>query len=259
MSRTLGEQDVTPEHPDRLLRALAPALYFALGVAGIALVPAAPRTPALVDVPAGIVVWGALETLTVIAVFLHGWSQNSFFALLGAYRFVATGLSVMLVSMFVLIAAALPAGSLNVTDIVDSQRALWNVMRQPLGLPLFLLLGLAITLRGPLDHADSDELAGGTSVEDSGATRLAWQTARGTMAVAFSVMAATVFLGGPLGPWLPGPVWLGAKTLALLAVLLLAGAVLARPEPSRALSALWLIVLPLGFAHLAVTGLVTLL
>ena len=75
----------------------------------------------------------------------------------------------MLVSMFVLIAAALPAQSLALSAIVASQRELWNVVRQPLGLPLFLLVGLSLTLRGPFDYADSADLAGGTSAETSGA------------------------------------------------------------------------------------------
>src|SRR3546814_10002511 len=53
----------------------------------------------------------------------------------------------MLLSMFVLIAAALPAESLAVSAIGDSQASVWNVVRQPPGLLLFLLLGLSLTLR----------------------------------------------------------------------------------------------------------------
>ena len=33
-----------------------------------------------------------------------------------------------------------------------------------------------------------------------------------------SAMAAAVFLGGPLGPWLPGPVWLWLKTALVMAL-----------------------------------------
>src|SRR3546814_7536779 len=82
----------------------------------------------------------------------------------------------MLISMFVLIAAALPAESLAVSAIVESQASVWNVVRQPPGLLLFLMLGLSLTLRGPFDYADASDLAGGTSAEDSGPARAAWRS-----------------------------------------------------------------------------------
>ncbi len=252
----LRQQRITTEHPDPLTWRLAPALYFALAATGLALVPFA-GDRAIVEVEAGIVVWGAVEALTIIAVFLHGWSSNSLLPLIGAYRFVAIGLSILLVSMFVLIAAALPAASLDLGAIVDSQREVWNVLRQPLGLPLFLLLGLAISLRGPLDYADSADLAGGTSAEDTGTLRLGWQLARAAMLVAFAGIASTVFLGGPLGPVLPGPVWLFLKMSLLLVVLIAAGHLLARPDPSRMLTLIWVVLLPLSFLDLVLAGLVS--
>ena len=250
----IRRQSISTERPDLAAWRLAPALYFGLAAAGLALVPVAVgRAP--VDVEAGIVVWGAVESLTVIAVFLHGWSSNALLPLMGAYRFVAIGLSIMLVSMFVLIGAALPAGSLRLTAIVESQRELWNLVRQPLGLPLFLLLGLAITLRGPLDYADAPDLAGGTSAEDNAQLRLAWQLARAAMLVAFAAMAATVFLGGPLGPVLPGPVWLALKAGLVAAVLVVLGHLLARPDASRMMTFIWVVLLPLSFLDLAIAGL----
>ena len=105
------------EHPDALNWALGPVLYLALAAAGLALVPLS-ASGAIAELPAGIVLWGAVESLTVIAVFLHGWSANSPLPQIGAYRYVAIGLPVMLVSMFVLIAVALPARSLSVAQIV---------------------------------------------------------------------------------------------------------------------------------------------
>jgi NADH-quinone oxidoreductase subunit H len=245
------------EHPDRLLWALGPALYLALAGAGLALVPLGPDG-ALAQLPTGIVVWGAVESLTVVAVFMHGWAANSPVAQMGGYRYVATGLSVILVSMFVLIAAALPAQSLSIAAIVDSQRTVWNVVRQPLGLPLFLLLGLSLGLRGPMDYADSSDLAGGTSAERSGPALAVWQAARLSMAVAFAAMSAAVFLGGPLGPWLPGVLWMALKTAAVLVLLVAAGRLVARPTAPRMMGLLWKVLLPLSFAHLLAAGVVAL-
>lgn len=253
----LLQQQSRTERPDTAGWILAPAIYLALAGAGLSLVPPAAGRAA-VDVEAGIVLWGAIEALTVVAVFLHGWSANSLLPLIGGYRYVATGLMAMLVSMFVLIAAALPAGSLNVGDIVASQEGVWNVVRQPLGLPLFLLLGLSVSLRGPFNYADSADLAGGTEAEASGAARLGWRLARNAMLVSFAAMAASVFLGGYRGPFLPGPAWLLIKTLLVLAVLAAAGRWLVRITPSRMLTLAWVVLLPLAFLHLLFSGIVAL-
>lgn len=249
----LSRQQITTEAPDRLNWVLAPAWYIALAAVGLSVVPF-DEGVALVELKTSVVLWGAVESLTVVVVFLHGWSPNAPLPLIGAYRYVAIGLPIMLLSMFVLIAAALPAESLDVMAIVESQRELWNVLRQPLGLPLFLLLGLSLTLRGPFDYADSADLAGGTSVEDSGAALAGWQLARLFMLVSFSAMAATAFLGGYLGPVLPGPVWLALKTLVILAILVALTHLLARMPTPRMLGLLWKVLLPIAFVGLLQAG-----
>jgi len=250
----LLQQQSETERPDRLNATLAPALYLGLAGVGLAVVPFA-EGGAVSDTDVGIVWWGAIEALTIVAVFLHGWSANSLLPLLGAYRYVAIALPVMLLSMFVLIAVALPAQSLSVSAIVESQRASWNVVRQPLGLPLFLLLGLSLTLRGPFDYGDSSDLAGGTRSEISGASRLAWQLARLAMLVSFAAIASACFLGGYLGPLLPAPLWMLLKTAVLLVVLTGASHRFARFPPARMLGAVWLVLMPLAFVDLAIAGL----
>ncbi len=245
---------IRTEHPDRLNWALAPLLYLTLAAAGLAVVPLS-AGGAIADLPAGIVWWGVVESMTVVAVFLHGYAANSALPQMAAYRYVAIGLPVMLASMFVLIAAALPARSLAVGAIVASQAELWNLVRQPLGLPLFLLLGLSLSLRGPFNQGDSADLAGGTEAERSGAARALWRGARLAMAVSFSAMASAVFLGGPLGPWLPGALWMALKTAFVLMLLVAATHGIARMPPSRLLTLLWTVLLPLSFAGLVGAGL----
>ena len=78
------------------------------------------------------------------------------------------------------------------------------------------------------------------------------------MLMVFSAMAAAGFLGGPLGPWLPGPVWLWLKTGAVMALTVLLGHGVARTTPSRILGLLWTVALPLSFVHLALAGVLAL-
>lgn len=249
----LSQQSVITEHPDRLNLRLAPALYFALAALGLAVVPwSADFIPA--DLVTGMVLWGAVEVLATVVIFLCGWSANAHLPLLGAYRYVSLGLSYMLVSMFVLIGVALPAESLQLSAVVESQREIWNVLRQPMGLPLFLIVGLGLTFWGPLDFASSPDLDRGISADQSGASRLVWQLARYAMLVAFSFMAATVFLGGWLGPWLPGPLWLVLKATLVLLILLWMGHNLPVMTPDKFISVAWLLLLPLSFVDLIWAG-----
>lgn len=249
-----GQQVVATERPDTATWVLAPAAYLGLAALTLAVVPLSPGV-AVADVRTGIVVFGAGEALAIVAVFLHGWSPNSPFPLLSGYRFVGVALSYELLSMFVLIAAAIPARSLSIGAIVESQAELWNVIRQPLGLPLWLVVSLGVTFSGPLAVVDSTDLAAGGATEDSGLQRLAWLIARSAMLVTFAAAGAAVFLGGWHGPVLPGWAWMAAKTLALLGVLVWAGETTARVSPERFVPVAWSVLLPLAFLDLVVAGL----
>lgn len=242
------------ERSDGLLWALAPATLAGVSVLALSVVPLG-DTWTIADVRTGLVVFGAAEVLVMVAVFLHGWSANSALSLVGGYRAIALTLSFMLLSMFVLIAAALPAESLSVGEVVRSQTELWNVLRQPLGLPLFVVVALGAAFWGPLDLPVGRDLAGGTTAETSGAQRLVWEWARRVVLAVWSLMAATVFLGGSLGPWLPGPAWLVLKTLTVLLALLWLGHRVGRVPPDRFVTLAWVVLLPVSFVALVVAGL----
>lgn len=253
-ARWLAHQQVAQtERPDLATWVLAPAAY--LGLAGVAL-SVVPLSAGVVvaDVRTGIVVFGAAEALAIVAVFLHGWSPNSPLPLIAGYRFVGVALSYELLSMFVLIAAAIPAESLSIGAIVESQHGVWNVVRQPLGLPLWLVVSLGVTFSGPLGVVDSTDLAGGGAAEDSGGQRLAWSVARSAMLVVFAVAGAAVFLGGWHGPVLPGGMWMAVKSVALLVVMVWLGESVARISPERFVRVAWSVLLPLAFLDLLIAG-----
>jgi len=255
--RLLGQQVTTTERPDSATWVLAPAAYAGLAALALSVVPLGPGT-AVADVDTGIVVFGAAEVLAVVAFYLHGWSPNSPLALAAGYRHVAAALSYALLSMFVLIAAALPAQSLGIGAIVDSQAGLWNVLRQPLGLPLLLVVALGVTASGPLDLLDGTDLAGGGGAEDSGVQRLAWEGARAVMLVAFAAGAAAVFLGGWHGPLLPGWAWMALKTAAVAGLLVVVQVQGARVSAERFVAVSWTVLLPLAFLDLLAAGVVAL-
>lgn len=247
----------TTERPDVQAWALAPALLAAMAAAAVATVPLAPDV-AVADVADGIVLFGAAMAVVMVGVYLHGWSANSPLPLVGGYRFIALALSYEMPLALVLIAAALPAESLSVGAIVESQHDLWNVVRQPLGLPLYLVAGMGLAFWGPLNVSDADDLAGGTAVEVSGPPRLVWQLARRFVLVAVAVMGAAVFLGGWQGPVLPGAAWMALKTVVLLAGLVWLGRRMARVRLERFVVVAWTVLIPLALVDVFVSGAIAL-
>ena len=96
---------------------------------------------------------------------------------------------------------------------------------------------------------------GGTSAEDGGPRWIAWQTARAAMLVAACAIAATAFLGGYLGPVLPGWLWLSLKTLAVMVAVVLLTHLVPRMPVARMLTLIWIVLLPIAFLDLLIAGL----
>jgi len=253
----MSQRRTVTERPDREAWALAPALLAGLAAVAFTAIPLTPGL-AIADVPVGIVLFGAALVQVMVAVFLHGWSANSIFPMIGGYRFAALALSMGIPFSLVLITTAIPAESLSVGVIIGSQAELWNVLRQPLGLPIYLLTALGFTFWGPFHHPDAADLAGGSQTETSGTALLAWRTARAALLVSAAAMGSAAFLGGPLGPWLPGWAWSVLKTVALLTVMIWFGHQIARPRMENVVKFGWLVLLPLALVDVFVSGALTL-
>ena len=247
----------TTERPDGPAWALAPALYLGLAATALAVVPLS-STLVAVDVQGGLVLFGALQALAVIPVFLNGWSPNSMMPLIGAFRFIAQALSYEMPNLLALLSVSVPASSLALGDIVASQRNVWNVVRIPLGLPLFLFAAAGLAFWGPLNLPDGADLAGGTEAETSGVHLLVWRAGRATVLVATAAMGAAAFLGGWLGPWLPGPVWMVLKTLVLLVLLVASRHVAARVRIERFVVISWAVLIPLALLNVVIAAAVSL-
>lgn len=249
----LAQKRTTTERPDAQAWALAPALLAGLAALGLAVVPFGPDA-AVADPDAGFVVYSAAIAYVMVAVYLHGWSANSTMPLLGGYRFIAQAFAYQIPFLLALLAPALPAESLSITAIVAAQEPLWNVVRQPLGLPIFLVVSAAATFSLPTDFPDAADLGGGTSAEISGPHRLTWRAARAALLLTVAAMGASAFLGGWWGPWLPGWLWVLLKTLFLLVVLIAASHTFARLRLERFVVFGWVVLLPLSLVNIFFAG-----
>ncbi|MDQ6634911.1 MAG: NADH-quinone oxidoreductase subunit H [Gemmatimonadota bacterium] len=252
------QRNSSTERPDRALWSMAPALLGALAASVLFVVPLGSADQGR-DTSSGIVLVGAAMALVMVAVFVHGWAANSVFPLIGGYRFVAQALSYEMPLALVLIATALPARSLALGDLVQSQGHVWNIVRQPLGLPLYIVAGLGLAFWGPMNSADGADIVGGTAAEASGTQRLSWQVARHAILLAVAALGATAFLGGWLGPVLPGVLWLALKTACLLAVMITAGHLFARVRLERFVTIAWIWLIPLALVDVFASGILTLM
>ena len=78
------------------------------------------------------------------------------------------------------------------------------------------------------------------------------------MLVAVAAMGASAFLGGWMGPLLPGPLWLAVKTVLLLAILVSTGHLFARVRLERFVVFAWTILIPLSLIDVFFSGLLVL-
>lgn len=232
---------------------------------GVVLVPVAAVLAALVvplgdvtvsDLSVGVVWFNAMEVVMWAALWMAGWGTNSFWGLVGGYRFVVQGLSYELPHMFALITVATAAGSLRVSDVVAAQQGLWFVVWLPVAFVAFLLSALALAFAGPFDTATGRDVAGGVLAEYSGVDRLLLLAGRWLLLAAAAAMAVPLFLGGGAGPLLPGWLWTVVKTAAVVGLLVWIRGRTATIRMDRFAEFGWMALIPLTLLQALVVAIV---
>jgi NADH-quinone oxidoreductase subunit H len=253
LSFLLLQRVTTTERPDLGAWILAPALLGALAAVGAVAVPITGPSPGG-DISAGLVLFGAAMLIVMVAVFIFGWAPNSVFPMIGGYRFAAMMLSVGIPFSLVVLTTAIPAESLSVGVIVESQSSLWYLVAQPLGFVIYVITAAAIAFWGPFDLPEGADLAGGVVAESSGARLAMWRLSRAALMVTLSLMGQAVFLGGYLGPVLPGWLWTVLKTVAILIIMASAGRTIARMRVQSFVWFGWVVLLPLALVDVFLSG-----
>jgi len=214
----------------------------------------------LTDINVGVLYLLSVTSIAVYGIVLAGWSSNSKYALLGGLRSSAQMVSYELALGLSFIGPILLAGSMSLVDIVQGQHSVWYVVYQPLGLIIFFLAALAEVNRAPFDMPEAEqELTAGYHAEYSGMKFALFFMAEYIKMIAVSAIAATLFFGGYLGPFvdevpLLGPVYLFIKILILLFVMIWVRATLPRFRYDRLMSFGWKILLPLALLNVFVTA-----
>jgi NADH-quinone oxidoreductase subunit H len=254
MIKIFMKEDWIPPFADKPVFLLAPALGIFTTLMSFAVVTFAPGI-AVVDLSIGLLFFLAMSSLSVYSVALAGWSSNNEYALLGSLRAIAQMLTYEVFMGVSLMGVVMLAGSFNITAIVEAQRAVWFCVPQCLGFLIFLIAGVAVTHRLPLDLPEAEsELVAGYHCEYSGMKFGMFFVGEYLAVALVSALLTIFFLGGWLGPYLPGVLWFGIKMFAGICFFILLRASLPRPRSDQLMAFGWKVLLPLALLNLVATA-----
>ncbi len=257
MFKLLGKQILTPVATDRVVYVLAPILVFLPTLCLASLIPVS-GAEAFADQPYGLIVIIALSGVTVLSIFMAGWASNNKYAVLGGMRSVAQVIAYEVPVLLAALSVVMLAGSLNLRDIVNVQsRGLPFILLQPIAGILYFIGITAETNRAPFDIPEAEsELVGGFHTEYSGMRFALFFFAEYTNMLVLGALGATLFLGGWLGPWLPGPVWLLLKAYAVIFVMMWMRWTWPRLRFDQLMNFAWKLLIPVALLNLLVTAFV---
>ena len=258
--KLLFKEDIIPRDADRLLFMIAPIAVVITALMSVAVVPWGPDMTlfgrevslALADINIGTLFFLGIGSLAVYGVVLAGWASNNKYALMGGIRASAQMLSYELAMGLSLLVPVMMAGSLNLGDIVKAQAGGWYVFLQPVAAIVFSIAVLAELQRSPFDLLEAEqELSAGFNVEYGGMRFGMFFMAEYMKMCSLSAIAATLFFGGYLGPFVDqvpalGFVYLFLKIVAGLMMMIWIRASFPRFRYDQLMSFGWKTMLPVA-------------
>ena len=268
--KLMTKEIIVPAAASKGLFLLGPIMTIMPALAAWAVIPFGPDV-ALANVNAGLLFLMAMTSLEVYGVIIAGWASNSKYAFLGALRASAQMVSYEIAMGFCLVVVLMVSASMNMTDIVMGQgRGMfaghgvgflsWNWLSL---LPIFVvyfIAGLAETNRHPFDVVEGEsEIVAGHMVEYSGMSFAMFFLAEYANMILVSTLCVIMFLGGWLSPfafldWIPGWIWLAAKTFVVVTMFLWVRATFPRYRYDQIMRLGWKIFIPVTLVWLVVIG-----
>ena len=272
------KEDLIPDHVDKPLYVLAPAMLLVPALITVAVVPfgssielfGEPINLQIADINIGILYILAITSLGVYGVVLGAWASNNKYSLLGGLRSSAQMISYELTLGLGIIGILMLTGNtLSLRTIAIEQGAYpwqWNFL---IHFPAFLAFTTAMfaeTNRLPFDLAEAEqELVAGYHTEYSSMKFAMFFMAEYMNMIVGSAVTVTLFLGG----WhffglenIGGPVWSGLisfgiffiKTAIFLFVFIWVRWTLPRFRYDQLMNFGWKFLLPVTLTSIVVTG-----
>ncbi|MBL8792165.1 MAG: NADH-quinone oxidoreductase subunit NuoH [Rhizobiales bacterium] len=265
---------VIPDSANKGVFIIAPIVTAVLALAAWAVIPLNEGW-AIADINVGVLYLFALSSLGVYGVIMGGWASNSKYPFLAALRSAAQMVSYEVSIGFVIITVLLCAGSLNLSEIVLSQKTGLGTM---LGLPnsfldwywlpllpmcvIFFISALAETNRPPFDLVEAEsELVAGHMVEYSSTPYLLFMLGEYVAITLMCAMTTILFLGGwlpiidvPILAWVPGVVWFVIKLVFVFFRFAMVKTIVPRYRYDQLMRLGWKVFLPVSLFWVALTA-----
>jgi len=268
--KLLHKEIIVPTQSNKYLFVIAPLFALVPSLAGWAVVPFS-EGMALANINAGVLYIFAMSSLGVYGVLIAGWASNSKYAMLGAMRSAAQTISYEIAMGFAFVGVLLAAGSMNITEIVNSQHGgllhWWFIPLLPLFM-VFWIAGIAETNRAPFDLAEGEsEIVAGFHVEYSAIGFALFFLSEYASMILISAVMSLLFLGGWLSPFegipslnaifffVPGIFWLLIKISFFLFVYLWVRATFPRYRYDQLMRLGWKVLIPVTIVWVIVTAL----
>ena len=252
---------IIPSSSNKIIFILAPIVTMTLALIAWAVIPFS-ATQVLADINVGILYLFAVSSLGVYGIIMGGWASNSKYPFLGAIRSAAQMVSYEVSIGVIIINVLLCVGSLNLNDIVESQKDLWFVIPLFPMFVIFFISALAETNRPPFDLPEAEaELVAGYQTEYSGMMYAMFWLGEYANILLMCAMGAILFLGGWMSPieiypftLVPGAIWLILKILLLFILFALVKAIVPRYRYDQLMRLGWKVFLPLSLIWVVLTA-----
>lgn len=265
LGKMLQKENMVPDGSRRKLYMVAPfiAMVCALGAFGlipfgnVATIPGTDFTLHLyiANTSVSLLVVAAIGSLGFYGLMIGGWASSSKYALLGGMRSIAQLVSYEVAFTLAVIGVIIQAKSLSFVTISNAQDDLWYIIPQILGFLVFFVAAVAESNRPPFDLTEADgEVVAGYHTEYGGMRYAMFANAEFVNAITLSALGSVLFLGGPSGPFLPGPLWMLIKIGAFLFVLIWIRATLPRVRFDQLMKLGWKVLLPVATLNLLLTA-----
>ncbi|ACM36233.1 NADH-quinone oxidoreductase subunit NuoH [Agrobacterium vitis] len=270
------KEPIIPAGANKAVFLLAPLVAVTLALATWAVIPLN-QGWVIANINVGILYVFAISSLEVYGIIMGGWASNSKYPFLGALRSAAQMVSYEVSIGFVIVTVLLCAGSLNLTDIVNSQNhGLGTMMGMPASLldwhwlslfPMFVIFfisALAETNRPPFDLPEAEsELVAGFMVEYGSTPYMMFMLGEYAAIVLMCALTTILFLGGWLPPldiavlnWVPGIIWFILKATLVFFMFGITKAIVPRYRYDQLMRLGWKVFLPLSLAMVVIVAFV---
>ncbi len=203
--KLISKEIIIPAKADKPLFIVAPLLFVGAAAAFVALIPVAPGW-VVADVDVGLLAVFAVIGFFPIITVLSAWSANSKFPFIGGIRALYQMVSFEIPLILSCLGVVLLTGTLNLTEIAQSQAVIPWIVLMPIGAIVFFICMLAELERIPFDLPEAEsEIVAGWLTEFSGMMYGLVQLGSYVKLYAFSALFVVLFLGGWSGPafWPP--------------------------------------------------------